>query len=147
MQSSRQAELVLQSWVHLSGILKNNRITKGLQYNEAIVMMLLYNKYKEDGIGLLSIKEITQSTRMLKSLVNRTINSLEEKQLLERCESEGDRRMSYVRCVENKLEIFLQVHNQSLKLAENIISIVGKEDADAFIRIVKKLEEANYSLK
>lgn len=146
MQDNTQAELVLQSWVRLSGILKNNRITKGLQYNEAIVMMLLYNRYKEDGIGLISIKEITQATKMLKSLVNRTINSLEEKQLLKRCESEGDRRMSYVRCVEDKLEVFLRVHSQSLELAENIISIVGKEDADAFIRIVKKLEEADYSL-
>lgn len=147
MQDNLQAELVLQSWVTLSGILKNNRITKGLQYNEAIVMMLIYNRYKEDGVGLVSIKEITQSTKMLKSLVNRTVNSLEEKELLERCESEGDRRMSYVKCVEDKLDVFLQVHNQSLELAENIIKIVGKEDADAFIRIVKKIEEANYSLK
>ena len=146
MNRETQAELILKSWVSLSAILKNNRITKGLQYNEAIVMMLLYNRYKEDGMGLISIKEITSSTKMLKSLVNRTINSLEEKQLLKRCECDGDRRVQYVQCVEDKLDLFLNVHNQSLTLAENIIKIIGKEDAQAFIRIVKKIEESNYSL-
>lgn len=146
MYEPTQPELVLRSWVSLSGILKNNRITKGLQYNEAIIMMLLYNRYKEDGTGLISIKEITTTTKMLKSLVNRTINSLEEKQLLKRCESDGDRRIQYVKCVEDKLDLFLGVHNQSLALAENIINIIGKEDAEAFIRIVKKIEESNYSL-
>lgn len=143
----KMAEELLVAWVNLSCIVKNTRITKGLMYNEAIVMLLIYRRYCEDGVGLISIKEITQKTRMLKSLVNRTINSLEEKQLLERVEGTGDRRMAYVKCIESKLETFLQVHNTSLEVAQSIIDIIGEEDAAIFIRIVEKIEDAGYSLK
>lgn len=147
MKNKKRAEDLLLAWVSLSGIVKNTRITKGLMYNEAIVMLLLYKRYCEDGVGLISIKEITQKTKMLKSLVNRTINSLEEKQLLERAEAAGDRRMSYVKCVEARLDTFLQVHNTSLGVAQSIINIIGEEDTDSFVRIVKKIEDAGYSLK
>ncbi len=147
MINNIQQEQMIHSWVKLSGILKNTRITKGLMYNEAIVMLLVYNRYCEDGVGKISIKEITASTKMLKSLVNRTVNALIKKELLERCESDGDKRIVYVRCIEEKLNIFLEVHNASLKLAKNIVDIIGEEDAAAFIRLVDKIEKAGYSLK
>ncbi len=138
-------ELIL-AWVRLSGLLKNTRITKGLLYNEAIVMLLLYNRHREDGRGTVSMKEIVQRTGMLKSLVNRTVNSLTEKGLLERCTGEGDRRIQYVKCVEEKLPVFLEVHSASLALSDRIRSIIGEEDAAAFIRIVKKLDDNGFTL-
>lgn len=147
MHESNQADQLLRSWVKLSSMLKNTRITKGLMYNEATVMLLLYNRYQEDGEGLISIKEITAETRMLKSLVNRTINSLEKKGLLERCEGSGDKRVIYVRCIREKLPVFLEVHNSSLGLAQGIINIIGSEDTEAFIRIVQKLNQAGYCLE
>ena len=36
-------EDIVLSWVHLSAILKNSRVTNGLAYNEAVVMLLLYS--------------------------------------------------------------------------------------------------------
>jgi len=146
LEEITQSELLLASWVRLSGIIKNSRITKGLMYNEAVVMYILYMRYRSDGDGIISIKEIVERTRMQKSLVNRTVNSLEEKGLLLRCESEIDRRMTYVKCVREKLDTFLKVHEESLAIADNIIDIIGPEDAEAFIRIVYKLEEADYSV-
>ncbi|MBQ8868270.1 MAG: winged helix-turn-helix transcriptional regulator [Oscillospiraceae bacterium] len=137
---------LLTAWVKLSGILKNNRITKGLLYNEATVMLLLYSCYTEDGVGLISIKEIIAQTGMLKSLVNRTINSLEKKGLLVRQAGEKDKRTLYVRCVEEKLDVFLQVHASSLGVAKGILDIIGPEDAETFIRIVEKLDKAGYKL-
>ena len=77
-------EQVITAWVRLTGLLKNTRITKGMVYNEAIVMLFAYNRYREDGIGVISFKEIVTETRMLKSLVNRTIDSLVTKGYLAR---------------------------------------------------------------
>ena len=37
-------EAVITAWVRLTGILKNTRITKGMVYNEAIVMLVVYNR-------------------------------------------------------------------------------------------------------
>ena len=146
MYNPDQASLLLKAWVKLSSILKNSRITKGLMYNEATIMLLLYDRYLQDGMGMISIKEITAETKMLKSLVNRTINSLEKKGLLERCEGNGDKRVIYVKCIQEKLPVFLEVHNSSLRLAQGIIGIIGPEDAETFIRIVQKLENSGYHL-
>lgn len=115
-------------------------------YNEATVMLLLYNRYVEDGIGLTSVKEIIKETGMLKSLLNRTLNSLEKKGLLQKIHGTNDKRKLFVKCVKDKLDVFLEVHNSSLKLAEGIIQVIGKEDAEKFISIVKKLDLAGYRL-
>ena len=77
MADIKKSEELINAWVKLSAIVKNSRITKGLMYNEAIVMLILYERYQKDGKGVSSIREITKETIMLKYLVNRTINSLE----------------------------------------------------------------------
>lgn len=133
---------LIQAWVQLSGMLKNSRFTKELPYNEAVVMLQLY----QAGDNPISMKEITAQTHMLKSQVNRTINSLEEKGLLERCEGEGDRRVGYVRSVKEKMDLFLQVHASSMEIAKDISAIIGPEDTDHFIRIVNKLAQSGYHL-
>ncbi len=148
MSDTHKAERLIKAWVTLSGIIKNCRITKGLMYNEAIVMMILYNKFKETGVGIVSIKEITAATKMLKSLVNRTVNSLEKKGFLERCNDHNspDKRMVYVKYVEDRFDTYLSVHNGSIEIAENIIKIIGSDDADALIRIADKVEKSGYTL-
>lgn len=146
MKKNSQAESVLSAWITLSGIIKNSRITRGLMYNEAIVMNILYSRFCEDGEGIVPIKEIIQRTRMLKSLVNRTVNSLEKKGFLQRCHLAGDGRMVYVKFAKEKTEDFLKVHTSSISHAQNIIDIIGKEDAKAFVRLVDKIEKAGYNL-
>ena len=68
-------EDIVLSWVHLSAILKNSRVTNGLAYNEAVVMLLLYNEYRASGKGILPFSRIVEETRMLKSQANRTVAS------------------------------------------------------------------------
>ncbi len=142
MQENIQPEQLLEAWVKLSSIIKNTRMIKELPYNEATVMRLLYNRFREDGDGLVSLKEITAKTQMLKSQVNRTVNSLENKGLLERCEAGGDRRVVFVRCVPENLKSYIAVHNHSLSTAQKILNIIGENDAQAFVRLVGKIENA-----
>ena len=122
MSDTKKAEELIEAWVTLSGIIKNCRVTKGLMYNEAIVMMIVHRKYQKDGKGIVSIKEITTVSKMLKSLVNRTVNSLEKKGLLERCNEKNspDKRMAYVKYVKDKLDTYLSVHDGSVNIAKNI---------------------------
>ena len=135
-------EDVIGAWVRLTGLLKNTRLTDGLQYNEAIIMNIVYRKYREDGKGLVSFKNIVTETSMLKSLVNRTIDSLVAKELLERCDG-ADRRTTFVRPVKKNLEEFLRVHEQSLGIAQAVVSIIGKKDAETFVRISEKIVTAD----
>lgn len=142
-KTNLQNELIL-SWVKLSCIVKNNRITTGLKYNEAIVMMIVYNRYLQDGVGLTSVQDIIKETGMLKSLVNRTLVDLEKQGLIVFEQGVNDRRTKFVKCVQEKLGVFLAVHNSSLGVSQNIIDIIGEHDTKTFIKIVEKLADANY---
>lgn len=133
-------EQVITAWVRLTGVLKNTRITQGMIYNEAVVMNLVYNRYAEDGEGLTSFKEIVQKTQMLKSLVNRTIDSLVKKGYLERVDGR-DKRTTFVKAA--NLKDFLEEHEKTLALVRGIIGIIGKEDAEAFVRLSEKIAAAD----
>lgn len=135
-------EALITSWVRLTSTLKNSRLTQGLNYNEAIVMNIAYRRYREDGEGLVAFKEIVKETKMLKSLVNRTIDSLGEKGLLERAEG-ADKRTTFVRPVKEKLGEFLSVHEQSLSIAQSVVDIIGEEDARTFVRITERIVAAD----
>ncbi len=135
-------EDMIVSWVRLTGILKNTRLTKGMIYNEAIVMLIVHRRYLEDGEGVVSFKEIVGETRMLKSLVNRTISSLVDKGFLERYDGATDRRTTFVRLVPEKLPEYLAVHARTLKLVSRILEVVGEEDAQAFVHISEKISAA-----
>lgn len=135
-------EALITAWVRLTSSLKNTRMTQGLNYNEAIIMNIVYHRYLQDGEGLTPFKQIVRDTKMLKSLVNRTIDSLEKQHLLERCEG-ADKRTTFVRPVRQNLEIFLRVHEQSLAIAHNIVALIGEEDVRTFVRISEKIVAAD----
>lgn len=147
MNTQNLNEELIYAWVKLTGIIKNNRITKGLMYNEAIVMMLVYNKYRKNGTGFISFQELLKETNMLKSLLNRTINNLISRGLIEKVTGEEDKRTVYIKFVPEKIDVFLSVHKDSLSLASDIIGIIGEDDAKTLIRISEKLGEANYKMQ
>lgn len=129
-------ERIITAWVKLTGVLKNTRITQGMIYNEAIVMNLVYNKYLQDGEGLTSFKEIVRQTQMLKSLVNRTIDSLVKKGYLVKIDGK-DKRTTFVRAAH--LDDYLKEHEKTLSLVKNIVKTIGADDAEAFIRLADKI--------
>lgn len=140
-------EELLEAWVRLTAILKNTRIPQGMQYNEATVMLIAYKRYEKDGEGLVSFQELINETKMLKSLVNRTVDSLKKKGFLEKCAGETDKRTVFVRPLKENLQAFLSVHKHSLELAGEVISVIGEEDAQAFIRIAQKISQAGTCVK
>ncbi len=133
-------EQLISSWIRLTAVLKNTRITQphGMNYNEAIIMHILYTRYREDGVGLVSFKELAEETRMLKSLVNRTLKVLIEEGFVERSEGQ-DKRTTYIRPIPEHLDAYLAVHKRTLEMVNDIVRVVGRSDAAAFIRIADKI--------
>ena len=140
--SSELDEKLISAWVTLTATLKNTRITQKMIYNEAVVMSIVYERYREDGVGAVTFGEICRRTRMLKSLVNRTIGTLASRGFLERRTGE-DKRTTYVVPVKKKLPEFLEEHERSLALARRIIGLIGEEDARTFCRIADKVFHAD----
>lgn len=139
-------ERMLGAWIEVNGMLKDSRITQGLTYNEAVVMKQVYDQYRSDGTGRVAVGQIARDTNMLKSLVNRTVGALCDRGYLLRERGERDGRNVFVRPVEARLEDFLAVHRRSLALVEQIIGVVGLEDARSFVRMAEKLSQAGLRL-
>lgn len=139
-------EQLLSAWIDINGFFKDSRMTKALTYNEAIVMKLAFDQYRSDGIGQISVQTILKQTRMLKSLANRTINSLCEQGYLAKERNQDDARELSVRLIPERLNDFLAVHEQSLHLAQAVIDAIGVADTEEFVRICRKFMDADITM-
>lgn len=141
-----QAELLLESWIKLTCLIKNSRMTKDLSYNEALIMFFLYKQHEKDPTQAVAVKDLLKNTGMIKSLLNRTLNTLEKKELLKRIRNTEDKRALYVQCIPENLEQFLKVHRNSVSIAGKIIDLIGKKDSELFINIIHKLLKKSQDL-
>ncbi len=139
-------ERLLTAWLSVSAMLKSSRMTKGLTYNEAVVMKLVFDRYKQDGVGKTAIQSVLKCTNMLKSQVNRTVNALCAQGYLRKERDVEDGRSLFVRLVPEHLPDFLAVHRRSLDIAQHVIDVIGEADAASFARICEKLAAAGMPL-
>lgn len=142
MEQEALQEQVLTAWIGLNALLKDSRMTREMTYNEAVIMKLLLDQYRSDGVGRIPVQHILRQTNMLKSLANRTINALSAHGYLVKERGGEDARALFVRPVAERLPDFLAVHRHSLQLVQQIIDIIGESDAHAFVRICQKLADA-----
>ncbi len=135
-------EELIKSWIRLTAMIRNNRITKN--YNEAIILNLAYEAYqRNEGIYL---QDILSFTHMLKSLANRTINQLVAAGFVYRKKAPGSNRQIIYFAAE-KEEAYLSMHQEILKKVEAITQIVGEQDLETFISIVKRLSDGMEKIK
>lgn len=127
-------EELIQSWIELTAIIKNNRVTKNISYNEAIVLNYAYNAFLK-GEGLYT-QEILKKTKMLKSLCNRTINHLIEKNYIRR---ETDKNQVVIYFNPKKAEDYLKIHKETFETLKPIFEVLDEKDQMDFIRISHKI--------
>lgn len=146
MDEADLRERLLSAWIGINGIFKDSRMTRDLTYNEAVVMKLVYDQYRVDDLGRVSMQTVLKRTNMLKSLANRTVNSLCEQGYLLRERDDEDARMLFVRLAPDRLSDFLVVHGRSLELVQAVIDVIGDEDAVQFVRICEKFLNAELQI-
>ena len=143
MENGELRERLLSAWIGINGFFKDSRMTRELTYNEAVVMKLVYDQYRADGVGRVPVQSILKRTNMLKSLANRTIDSLCAQGYLVK---ERSGRALSLRLAPQRLADFLAVHQRPLALAQAVIDAIGPEDADRFVRICEKFLDAEVQI-
>ncbi len=139
-------ERMLTAWIGINGFFKDSRMTQDLTYNEAVVMKLVYDQYRADGDGRTPVQSIVKRTNMLKSLVNRTVDSLCAQGYLVKERDGRDARILYIRPVFQRLNDFLAIHQRSLDMVQAVIDAIGPEDAEQFVRICEKFLHAEIQI-
>ena len=128
-------EKVLSAWLKLSTAICNERIVSELPYNESLVCGILHENAVEHPEEKITATDLCEKTNMQKSLMNRTLNSLEEKGLIFRKRSEKDKRQVFVSMNMENAEVYERQHKNILRVVDEIVEKVGKEKAEEIIQL------------
>lgn len=137
-------EKLLESWLRLSTILCNDRIVSEMPYNEALICNILYRHHMREKETKLTATDLCRQTKMLKSQMNRTLQKMEEKNIITRERSSTDRRQIFI-SLNPKADSFYSQHRKSLQLIDALATKAGPEKSqeaiDLFNYIADMAEE------
>lgn len=134
-------EDVLNVWLKLSTAICNERMVSDMPYNEALLYNLLYRAQKETPERKLTATDLCNETHMLKSLMNRTLNHMEEKQLIKRVRSEEDRRQVYVVLNPEEVGVYEKQHAKILDFIDRLMEKIGWDHAEEIVNLLSLISE------
>ena len=132
---------LLNLWIDVSTAINNSRIVQTLPYNEAHICNHLFRISGQDH-DTMTPTQLCNATGMAKSLMNRTLRSLEEKGLIERVEQSGDRRSTPVRLCEAQRHLFIEEHEHSLDVVRQMVTQMGEENSVQVLQALQVIRDA-----
>lgn len=115
---------LLEAYIRVSMKLWNERTVKYMPYNEALVCHLLsVQKSLHSDMPYLTLMQLCEATGILKSQMNKTLNSLESQGLITRERSTSDKRVVYITMCEDNLGIY---HNEQKNISMIVNRIIEK---------------------
>ena len=124
-------EKILTSWLKMILSVDGEHLVSQLPYNEAVVCNLLLDNPNKQ----MTATDLCGITKMQKSLMNRTLTSLESKKLIERIRSKEDKRLVLVKLVNDVNNTFMKQHEKTLKYVDKLINRIGKDKVDEIITL------------
>ena len=113
-------EEMLRSYINMSSIIKENRLLNDLSFNEIMVMNLIVEEE-------MPFKVLQKRLNILKSQLNRIINDLKTKGLIETYIPLDDKRMLMIK-KSNNIALYFKEHEKMLKLNKHFdVFIVEKK--------------------
>lgn len=128
-------EKLLDAWVRVSLTINSERVVSEMTYNESVICNILYRTQRRTPDKKITATDLCNQTKMLKSQMNRTLNSLEEQQIVTRERSSTDKRQVYIRFNEDKADVYIAQHKKILRLVDAFIEKFGEEKANLFIEM------------
>lgn len=127
----REEEL-LNAYINQTLSLKSGRYLANMTFIEAILCRQIYDKM---GKGFIRQTDISKSTMILKSSVNRTISVLVKKGIVERFKKDTDKKSIYLRIKDDKVDFFLDEHKLIMEEVTAIAARLSEEEIDQTIKV------------
>ncbi len=129
MKNDDLNEQMLNAWLRLSTDVSNDRLVKNMPFNEALICNIL----NQESSGNITATDLCEKTKMLKSQMNRTLKSMEEKGLIVRERSMRDQRQVYISLSPEHRSLFEEEHEKNLQIVGVILDRYGRDNARALI--------------
>ena len=128
-------EQLLDAWLRLSTMISNDRLVSAMPFNESLICNILYRNQIHNPEHCLTATDLCNETKMLKSQMNRTLTSMEKKDLIirERCAS--DKRRWLIHLNMEHIELYEKQHRQILSLIDALIAKFGESKAPEIIKL------------
>ena len=123
-------EEMLRSYINMSANIKENRLLSDLSFNEIMVMNLIVEEE-------MSFKELQNRLNILKSQLNRIINDLKNKSLIETYIPLDDKRKLMIKIGSN-IALYFKEHEKMLKLMSLVKKELGENDFKKLIELLNK---------
>ena len=135
------SEELIRIWLRISGVMKNNRLIASMTFNEIYVCNILYQQ-KQSNSALLTATDVGLKMKLLKSQMNKVLNSLEKRGILRRFRSTEDKRKIYLELVDENISIYLEEHERVLKMLEQLILTLGEEKIQQVITLMTEVTDS-----
>lgn len=132
-------EELLDAWLELSTTIINSRIVSEMPYKESLICNILYRNQLHNPDRKLTATDLCQETRMLKSQMNRTLNSMEKKKLILRERSMLDKREVFVALDMTNAAVYERQHEKILRIVDAVIEQTGAQKAEEIIRLFRMI--------
>lgn len=134
-------EKLLEAWLDVSSVLRNDRIVSGLTFNESFICNLLQRQKQKDASVYLTAADLCQLTGILKSQMNRCLTSLEKKGMIERIRSKEDKRKVFIKFKEENAQVYEREHEHTLRIPNMLIQEMGEEKIQMIIEMLNQVTE------
>ena len=135
------SEELLNAWLDVSAVIRNDRFVNGLTFNETFICNLLLRQKKKDSAVYLTAADLCARTGILKSQMNRCLTSLEEKGLVRRIRSKEDKRKVFIQFREENAEIYEREHEHTLRIPEILTREMGEKRVREMIAMLDEVTE------
>lgn len=131
-------ERVLESWLTLTKVINNEKITSSLPYNESLICRYLYQNADKN----ITATQLCQWLRMQKSQMNRTMNNMEAKGIITREKNHDDKRESFIKLNPEMLNVYHAQHEKILEIIDRMFDKIGEDKVDQIVHLFQTITEA-----
>ena len=87
---------------------------------------------------MLTATDLGEQTRLLKSQINRILNSMEAKGMIERIRSTEDKRKVYIKLCDEYVEEYLNEHKQVMDIMDVFYQEMGEEKMNQLTGLINE---------
>ena len=134
-------EQMLRAWLNLSSTVWNRRVVSTMTFNELSVCSLLKYRMDDDPKNRFTATELCEKTGLFKSQMNKILNSMENKGLIERVRSEKDKRFVYIELTEEGVNRYNIEHDDIMTTIDSLVESIGIDadrEATASVNMITK---------
>ena len=133
-----QNEKLLGAWLRLSTAINNDRLSSDLPYNEALLCNILYSSQQKSPNSGLTATDLCRYAKMLKSQMNRTLQSMEEKGIICRQRSNADHRQVFI-TLNRASDLYQKQHEKIMDVVNRIAEKLEPDQVNDIIDIFTKI--------